>query len=61
MSAGLDGDGIGGIIVGAQADDDGDNDRGVVWMLFLEPDGTVKSHEKTTSHRVWLRLHEDHD
>jgi hypothetical protein len=44
----LDGDGVGDLAVGARDDDDGDNatDRGAVWILFLNTDGTVKSHQK---------------
>ena len=42
----LDGDGVGDLVVGAWCDDDGGVDRGAVWMLFLNPDGTVKSHQK---------------
>jgi len=45
----LDGDGVTDIAVGAQGDDDGgvgDNRRGAVWILFLNSDGTVKSHQK---------------
>ena len=42
----LDGDGVGDIAVGARGDDDGGNGRGAVWILFLEPDGTVRSHQK---------------
>ncbi|MCH8991952.1 MAG: FG-GAP repeat protein [Acidobacteria bacterium] len=42
----LDGDGVGDLAVGAGADDDGGFNRGAVWILFLNPDGTVKSHQK---------------
>ena len=42
----LDGDGVGDLAVGAAFDDDGGNGRGVVWVLFLNTDGTVKSHQK---------------
>lgn len=41
----LDGDGVADLAVGA-ADDDGGTDRGAVWILFLNSDGTVKSHQK---------------
>ncbi len=41
-----DGDGIGDLAVGAYADDDGGNQHGAVWVLFLNSDGTVKSHQK---------------
>ncbi len=42
----LDGDGVGDLAVGVVGDDDGGNARGAVWVLFLEPNGTVKSHQK---------------
>ena len=32
--------------VGAHGDDDGGSDRGAVWILFLNSDGTVKAHQK---------------
>jgi hypothetical protein len=44
--ADLDGDGIGDLAVGAFRDDDGGTDRGALWILFLNTDGTVKSHQK---------------
>jgi len=42
----LDGDGFVDIAVGAAKDDDGGTNRGAVWILFLNSDGTVKSHQK---------------
>lgn len=42
----LDGDGVVDLAVGASDDDDGGTDRGAVWILFLNPDGTVKNHQK---------------
>ena len=42
----LDGDGVGDLAVGANYDDDGGANRGAVWALFLNADGTVKSHQK---------------
>jgi hypothetical protein len=42
----LDGDGVGDLAVTARGDDDGGEDRGAVWILFLSPDGTLKSHQK---------------
>ncbi|MCH8274424.1 MAG: FG-GAP repeat protein [Armatimonadetes bacterium] len=45
----LDGDGVGDLAVGAQGDDDGGFERGAVWVLFLNTDGTVKSHQKISS------------
>jgi len=41
-----DGDGIGDLAVGATFDDDGGTDRGAVWIVFLNADGTVNSHQK---------------
>ena len=45
----LDGDGVPDMAVGANFDDDGGGDRGAVWILFLNADGTVKSHQKISS------------
>ena len=42
----LDGDGIPDIGVGAYRDDDGGGDRGAVYILFLNTDGTVKAEQK---------------
>ena len=42
----LDGDGINDIAVGAFLDDDGGSDRGAVYVLFLNADGTVKAEQK---------------
>jgi hypothetical protein len=42
----LNGDGVTDLAVGADGDDDGGTDRGAVWVLFLNTDGTVKSHQK---------------
>ena len=42
----LDGDGVGDLAAGAPLDDDGGSNRGAVWVLFLNPDGTVKSHQQ---------------
>ena len=44
-----DGDGIGDLAVGAWGDDDGDLNTGAVWLLFLQPDGTVKSQHKVSA------------
>ncbi|MCP5030120.1 MAG: hypothetical protein GY929_27945, partial [Actinomycetia bacterium] len=45
----VDGDGITDIAVGASRDDDGDTDRGAVYALFLNADGTVKAEQKISS------------
>ena len=42
----LDGDGATDLAVGAIGDGDGGPIRGVVYVLFLNTDGTVKSHTK---------------
>ncbi|MEE9297390.1 MAG: integrin alpha, partial [Phycisphaerae bacterium] len=46
-----DGDGVGDLAVGAVQDDDGGTDRGAVWVLFLNTDGTVNSHQKISDTR----------
>ncbi len=45
----LDGDGVTDLAVGAYFDDDGGADRGAVWILFLNNDGTVKAHQKISN------------
>ena len=45
----LDGDDIPDLAVGADADDDGGNNRGAVYLLFLNEDGTVRDHRKISS------------
>ena len=42
----LDGDGVVDLAVGARGDDDGGTNRGAVWILFLNTNGTVKGHQK---------------
>jgi hypothetical protein len=39
----LNNDGNSDIAVGAYKDDDGGTDRGAVWIMFLNSNGTVKS------------------
>ncbi|MFH1313983.1 MAG: FG-GAP-like repeat-containing protein [Candidatus Eisenbacteria bacterium] len=51
----LDGDGIQDLAVGAQYDDDGGTDRGAVWLLFMNANGTVKEHQKISDTRGGLR------
>jgi hypothetical protein len=38
----VDGDGVPDLAVGANYDDDGGINRGALWLLFLNPDGTVE-------------------
>ena len=45
----LDGDGVGDLAVGAFGDDDGGSGQGAVWILFLNPDGTVASRQKISA------------
>jgi len=45
----LNGDTILDIAVGAPGDDDGGNDRGAVWVLFLRQDGTVLDEAKISA------------
>ncbi len=42
----LDGDGITDLAVGAYYDDDGGTNRGAMWILFLNANGTTKSYQK---------------
>ncbi|MCP4303502.1 MAG: hypothetical protein GY788_01185, partial [bacterium] len=45
----LDGDGTLDIAVGANGDDDGGANRGAIYVLFLNADGTVKAEQKISS------------
>jgi len=45
----LNNDGINDIAVGAEGDDDGGSGSGTVWILFLDTNGTVKSHQKISN------------
>lgn len=45
----INGDGINDLAVGVAFDDDGGTDRGAVWILFLNADGTVNGHQKISS------------
>ena len=42
----VNGDGIADVAIGAHQDDDGGTDRGAVYVLFLNTDGTVKAEHK---------------
>jgi hypothetical protein len=45
----LDGDGVPDCAVGARSDDDGGTDAGALYVLFLNPDGTVKAEQKISA------------
>jgi hypothetical protein len=45
----LDRDGVNDLVVGAQDDDTGGTDRGAVYVLFLQSDGTVRDSVKIAS------------
>jgi len=45
----LDGDGVRELVVGAPGDDDGAVDAGALWVLFLNPDGTVRDRTKISA------------
>lgn len=42
----IDGDGVLDLAVGAHRDDDGGTNRGAVYILFMNTDGTVREHQK---------------
>ena len=42
----INSDGVNDIAVGTWSDDDGGVNSGAVWVMFLDNDGTVKSHQK---------------
>ena len=42
----INGDGIIDLVIGARSDDDGANDAGAVYIVFLNSDGTVQSNQK---------------
>ena len=41
--------GVGDLGVSARNDDDGGENVGALWILFLNPNGTVKSHQKISA------------
>jgi len=45
----VDGDNVPDLAVGAQYDDDGGTDKGAVWILFMNSNNTVKSHQKVSA------------
>ncbi|WP_299216422.1 T9SS type A sorting domain-containing protein [uncultured Aquimarina sp.] len=42
----INNDGVLDLVVGARSDDDGETDAGAVYILFMNPDGTVSTHQK---------------
>ncbi len=42
----VNGDGVLDLVVGARSDDDGATDAGAVYILFMNPDGTVQGNQK---------------
>ena len=47
----LNGDGVNDLAVGANQDGDGGSDRGAVWILFLNTDGTISSNQKISQNK----------
>lgn len=45
----IDGDGVPDLAIGATADDDGGANRGAVYILFMNANGTVKAEQKISS------------
>jgi len=45
----VDADGVMDLAVGADGDDDGATDAGAVWIVFLNPNGTVKANAKLSA------------
>lgn len=45
----LDGDSVIDLVVGASGDDTGGTDRGAIYVLLMNPDGTAKGSQKTAS------------
>ena len=45
----LNNDGVTDLAVGVQYDDDGGSNRGAVWILFMNADGSVKAQQKISS------------
>ena len=45
----LNGDGVLDLVIGARSDDDGATDAGAVYIVFLNNDGTVLSHQKISN------------
>ncbi|MBT3044850.1 MAG: integrin alpha [Candidatus Thiodiazotropha sp. (ex Codakia orbicularis)] len=48
----LNGDGVTDLAVGVTGDDDGGPERGAVWILFLNADGTVDSKKRISQNRA---------
>ena len=50
----LNGDSVTDLLVGAPTEDDGSSDRGALFLLFLNPVGSVVSHTKISNTRSWF-------
>ena len=57
----LDGDGVTDLVVGAYRDDTGGSNRGALYVLFLNADGTVKRSQKIASNTGGGPALADHD
>jgi FG-GAP repeat len=56
----LDGDGVGDLAVGSPFEGLGTPDAGAVWILFLESDGTVASHQRIATGQSGLTVATGH-
>lgn len=45
----IDGDGVVDLVIGARSDDDGATDAGAAYILFMNPDGSVKANQKISA------------
>lgn len=57
----INGDGIVDLAVGSRRDEDGGSRRGAVWILFLDEDGTVQSHQKISHTQGYLDYDIDYE
>ena len=53
----LDGDGVTDIGVGTPFDDDGGDNRGAIYIIFLNSDATVKTFQKISDTQVFCLFH----
>ena len=57
----LEGDGVRDLAVGAPFDDDGGNDKGALWILFMDDNGRVDQEQKISSDAGGFRGNLDND